>query len=648
MPNSAISSRAIKAIYIILVVTLFCIAFAHNITGATVDIASHYSLVDKIDREFFINQGYVDNLGEMSGYPPGAHYAAAFFNIFTHSGLVSMNIVDILTLALGWIVIASLILETSVFALFLMAGMVVYFFASGLSMPLFGMEVISGNFLYGQFVSTGFFIGLAYLIYKVQLSPTKRIMLSLVGFYLGMHIHASFALGYFAGSFFYFIFLECMGGINHKLAIKNFLLIGVYGAVGSILFFSDFYTQFANAIRKHNGSLGFSGFSQGAENIAALTYVLIFGCIILTIAGLCSYRFNRDFRARFNTNYILVNSFLLGISVIAAAQVLLLHFGEVSPYVVKKNLFGIFTFFLILVVIYVSVYAQQAFPKLQSSRINQSKVLAVIVSPLLFVLMASFYWSKSQIDLAAVTNAQQIARQYFNQSKGDASYRNTIAQFGDLGMPMNWLITIGELQVYKWGPLSHDVVHQIPNELPNSAFVLTEVRRDKVKDNGLLQGPYRVYSSEAFNMPVNIESGQKALLSSANPDAIRFLGKGFSVPESWGTWSAEEEAELHFMLAKPIGKNISVSLITTAWLVEGREKFVATASVGGVKVAEREFNVPLPVEWKFDVPVKFVSVNGEVKVRLNFTNPATPLSLGKSGDERKLALGVEALTVTYK
>jgi hypothetical protein len=648
MSDSVVYTRTKKVIFIVFVVLLFCIVFAHNIPALHVDSASHYSLVDKIERDFFINQGYIENLGEMSGYPPIAHYAAAFFNIFTHSGLVSMNIVNILTLALGWTVIAVLLLETSVFALLLMAVFVAWISASGAALPLFGMEVTGENFLYSQFVSSGFFIGFTYLIYKVNLSMTKRIILSLVGFYVGMHIHALFALVFFAGSFFYFTFLEYVDGINNKLSKKNYLLIGLYAVIGSAIFFTDFYTQFANIIRKHNGSLAFSGFSHGPEDVTLLSYVFIFVCLFMTIAGLALYRFHRIFRSKFKANFVLVNSFLLGVSVLAATQSVLLYFGEVSPYVVKKYLFGAFTLFLILVVIYISVYAQQVFQKLNSSAINQSKVLAVILAPALFVLMISFNWSKSPVDLVSITNAQKVAKQYFNESKGDPSYRNTIAQFQNLTMPMNWLITIGDLQVYKWSQLSHVVVHQIPHELPDSAFVLTDARADNVKNNGLLDGQYQVYSAEALYGPILLESGKKYLLNSTNPDVIRFFEKGFSVSENWGTWSSEEEAELQFVVQKTFGKNVSVSLTAVPWLAKGRERFMGTASVDGVKVAEREFSVPGSVEWEFEVPGKYVGANGEIVVRLNFTNPATPLSVGQSEDPRVLGLGIQSLTVTYE
>ena len=48
-----------------------------------------------------------------------------------------------------------------------------------------------------------------------------------------------------------------------------------------------------------------------------------------------------------NSNLILISSFLLGGSIIALMQRFLLEFGQVSPYVVKKNFFGMFTLLII-------------------------------------------------------------------------------------------------------------------------------------------------------------------------------------------------------------------------------------------------------------------------------------------------------------
>ena len=642
------SKNVIELFYITSVVLLFCIGFSEHITGTTVDIASHYSLVDKIDRDFFINQGYIENLGEMSGYPPGAHYAAAAVNLVTNSGLVSMNVINLLALALGWIVIAKIIMDESILALFYLTAMILFISMSSTNMPLFGLEVVGGNYLYGQFVSTGFFIGLGYFIYKFNGSMLSRLAFSLLGFYIGIHIHASFALGYFAGSFFYFLCDCCFGTEKINFSIRRTALIFVYGAIGSLLFYTDFYTKFATAIRKHNGSLGFSLFSNGAEDVAAMTYVIIFGSMFFTVLGLVLYRVNSSFRNRFGNSFTFINSLLLGLSFIAAIQVILLHLGEVAPYVVKKNLFGIFTFSIVLISIYISSLTKHYSIFQWDNSFLQSDITKVALSPLLFVLLALFNWSKSQIDLTSVVSAQKVARAYLHQSEGDVSYRNTIAQFSKLSMPMNWLITVSELQVYKWSPLSTVVVHQTPNDLPKSAFVLTEKKNHGAIDNGLLKGEFRVYSARNYLLPAKARYGQTVFLTIANPDSVRYLGKGFSKPEVWGVWAAEDDVHLRFVLERVSSPVVSVTLSVRPWLAVGHDKFVATASVGGVNIAKREFLNPQTSVWTFDVPTKFGDSKGEIDILFTFDNPSSPKLLGISEDARKLSLGFESFTVNHK
>ena len=632
-----------EIIYYILVITIVCFICSHNMTANNVDVASHYTLVDKINRDFSINSGYIENLGEMADYPPFSHYAAAFINKITGSGLISMNVVDILILAVGWIVIAKIILETGVLALILMMASLLYLL-TGISLPFFGIEVNNGNFLYGQFVSTGYFIGLIYFIYKVNTTINNRILISLLGFYFGLYLHASFALCYLSGSFFYFIYLECQLQSGNNFIFHKFIKNGLYGLFGALLFFTNHYTKFANALKMHNGSLGFTGFSVGAEDIALFSYVFLAICFILSVLNIYFYGFIEKFQLKYNHNLILISCFLMGFSLITCLQMIMLHMNLVSPYVVKKNLFGVFTFFIMLVVINIDLYVGLKVEKLINLKILNNYYLA----PILFILMIAIFWTKSQIDLSTLMRLQKIAKDYHKISEGSPSHRNTIAQFSELSMPMNWLITIGELQVYKWSPLSTVVVHQTPNALPETAYVLTDARNDDIIDDILLQKQYRVYKSIIWNSPIKIVSGREILLNNTNPDIRNILGKGFSNPESWGTWSSEEEAEINFIVPRTTSNSLEITLVTTAWLAKGREKFVATINFNGKFVSEKEFNTTSPIVWKFDIPINNLDGNDIIKLQFHFTNPTTPALLGMNAqDNRKISIGVESIQVVF-
>ena len=627
---------------------IVCIAYHANMTGGGFDVAAHYSLIDKIDRDFTINSRYVDNLDEMKHYPPGAHYMASFLDYLTDSPLVSMNLINILALACGWIIITKILLETGIFAV-LFVGIVISLAGfRGTVLPLFGLEVVGGNFLFGQFVSTTYFLACIYFLHKSKLSLLSRVFVSVVLFYIGMFFHPSFALFYFSGSVFYFSFYKFISIRENKSSLASVVLILIYGACGIVLFVTHPYTKFATEMKLHNGHLGFSYLTKGATDLSTngvffivLTW-LVSGAIVLIAF------FNNKLREFFGENGILISSFLFGGALLTILQVLLFEYGVIAPYVVKKNLFGIFTFLLIILAIFFEkIFLRNSSFQSKTRYYSIEIGLKFCFTPVLFIMMAMFYWSSSQSNLALIKEAQFVAHQYHLLSVGDPSYRNTVAQFHKLSMPMNWMITLSQLQVDKQSALSKAVISEDMSKLPPSSYVLSEARGDKVSDNGKLKGPFRVYSSTEYIKPILAESGKAIALNNNNPHTIDYLSKGFSSPEPWGTWSDGESAEIIFSISHKTAKPISVILSTNPWLTKGHESFNVTAFCNNTKLAEYFFKKPEIVNWTFDIPPDVLMGETNVAIKFIFTNNSSPLLVGQSADPRYLGLGMRSLQVIY-
>jgi hypothetical protein len=616
-------------------------------TGGAFDVAAHFSLVDKIDRDFFIASGYTANLDEMAKYPPGAHYIASFLDHFTGSALLSMNLVNLMSLFAIWIVISMILLETGPIALIVVASIIAWTALHGMVLPIMGLEVVGGNFLYGQFVSTAYFLVLMYALHRIKFSFRSNLIISIIGFYVGLYLHATFALIYFAGSFFYYVFNELIFAEKNGFIRSRILSILGYGIAGGLAFLTHPYTKFANEMKLHNGSLAFSYLTTSPIDLSFYGAFFIVLMFLLSGTIILFYIFTPKFRTVLPPNLILVANYLLGATCIAFLQFLLLKYGQVSPYVVKKNFFALFTFSIIIIAIFSEKIFIYIAPRFYEFVPLNRRAMVIVFTPALFILISVKYWSTSQSSIAVIRQAQAIAKDYHTRSIGDPSYRNTVAQFHELSMPSNWMITLSELQVDKQSALSKAVALENMPALPDSAFVLSEVREDGIPDNGLLTGSHRVYSAKAYNSAMLAPSGKTIYLNDKNPQTKQYLVAGFTWPEAWGIWSDEEQAEIKFSLSKSPFQPVSVVLTSTAWLAKGHESFTATAFFKGKQVASHEFSDPKAIDWQFNIAPQDIGADREIVIKLKFTNSTTPLKVGQSADPRKLGVGLQTLKVIY-
>ena len=651
------SDRLIVILYSLSVFLVIAFLYHSNMTGGAYDVAAHFSLVTKIDRDFFIASGYTANLGEMAKYPPGAHYIAAFLNYFTDSALLSMNIVNLVSLFAIWIVIALILLETGPIALMVVSSIIGWAAWCGMVLPIIGLEVVGGNFLYGQLVSTAYFIVLMYALHRLNFSFRSNLIISIIVFYIGLYLHATFALIYFAGSCFYFLFNGLIAAKENRSIRPRILSIFGYGLAGSFLFLIHPYTKFASELKLHNGHLAFSYLTTSPIDLPFYGALFIVLTFFLSVSIILFYIFTKKFKKALSPNLILISIFLLGAACIATLQFLLFKYGEASPYVVKKNFFALFTFSIIIIAIFAEKIFIYFTPRFYDFVPLNKRAMAIFFTPVLFVLISVIYWSSSQSSFTVIKKAQTIAKDYHARSVGDPSYRNTVAQFHGLSMPTNWMITLSELQVAKFkenstllsehSALSKAVASEDLSTLPDTAFVLSEAREDGIQDNGILTGSYRVYSAKAYNTPMLAPSGWTIIFNDKNPSAKFYLSEGFTWPEPWGVWSDEEQAEIKFSLSKSPIQPVSVVLNSTAWIAEGHESFIATAFFKGKQVGAYEFTDHKAINWQFYIAPQDIGTDQEIVIKLNFSNSTSPLMVGQSADPRKLGVGLKSLKVVY-
>jgi len=166
-------------------------------------------------------------------------------------------------------------------------------------------------------------------------------------------------------------------------------------------------------------------------------------------------------------------------------------------------------------------------------------------------------------------------------------------------------------------------------------------RRDRVRQTVL---------SRLDELPGSTAGGRYSL-----GDTIRFASggnvenyttAGWSGPEPWGRWSIGKTAQLVLRVAPPASGDLELEAMLGAFLYGDRQSVTATVAVNGTAVGEWHFSRDdQPGTRRAIVPRELVSGTGVMVVEFTVDNPASPLSLGMSTDNRLLALSFQTLTV---
>ncbi|MCU1750638.1 DUF6311 domain-containing protein [Pseudomonas sp. 6D_7.1_Bac1] len=127
--------------------------------------------------------------------------------------------------------------------------------------------------------------------------------------------------------------------------------------------------------------------------------------------------------------------------------------------------------------------------------------------------------------------------------------------------------------------------------------------------------------------------------------ATAYLAKGWSANEPWGTWSEGSDAEI---ILRPTADVHSLLLETTALLapthlrqsLEVRVNEVRVLATSLIKPEANMIEIALPAEVK-----KLIAQQGVLRIQFHLANAISPRELGMSEDSRKLAIGLQALTV---
>ncbi|WP_166222666.1 DUF6311 domain-containing protein [Pseudomonas atagonensis] len=141
-----------------------------------------------------------------------------------------------------------------------------------------------------------------------------------------------------------------------------------------------------------------------------------------------------------------------------------------------------------------------------------------------------------------------------------------------------------------------------------------------------------------------VRQGERMVFNNTGQAAV-YLAKGWSLSEPWGTWSEGAESQI---VLRPTARVHSLLLETTALLAprhteQSLEIFVNDERVLSTRLVKPEAN-QLNIELPAHVQQRIES-QGVLNIRFKYANAISPGELGMSKDARKLAIGMQALTV---
>lgn len=121
---------------------------------------------------------------------------------------------------------------------------------------------------------------------------------------------------------------------------------------------------------------------------------------------------------------------------------------------------------------------------------------------------------------------------------------------------------------------------------------------------------------------------------------------GMSQVENWGRWTSGDTAEFKFSYLPY--KNMLFKFNARAFLNKNRDFQNASVYVNGRLFAKWQYRLEQPQpNTTLDISAKDV-INGKLTITLHMDNPVSPQETGVNSDNRKIAIGIEDITIETK
>lgn len=126
------------------------------------------------------------------------------------------------------------------------------------------------------------------------------------------------------------------------------------------------------------------------------------------------------------------------------------------------------------------------------------------------------------------------------------------------------------------------------------------------------------------------------------------LAGGWSAQEPWGVWSDGERAALNILVPASVVADVEITLEGRVFLIPGRhERQVVRVKANGEMIDKWVFGGAPRMAKSFLVPRHIAIKKRPISIELHIDHPQSPAELGLGQDKRRLALGLEKVSVQY-
>ena len=131
--------------------------------------------------------------------------------------------------------------------------------------------------------------------------------------------------------------------------------------------------------------------------------------------------------------------------------------------------------------------------------------------------------------------------------------------------------------------------------------------------------------------------GARILINSKTSSIGCVLGKGWSNPEKWGTWTNHKDARIYLALKDASKTALNLTFGATAYSRTSRQTVAVYAS--GLRIGSVAVTVGSPKAYTVTIPKRAIK-DRELAVEFRIEDPVSPQELRRSADARRLGLGL--------
>ena len=160
-------------------------------------------------------------------------------------------------------------------------------------------------------------------------------------------------------------------------------------------------------------------------------------------------------------------------------------------------------------------------------------------------------------------------------------------------------------------------------------------------ENDLKAGLVSLGYLEDFNGQSLVRIGQPILFSQKIVNGEKFIKEGWSSQERWGRWSNGHHSQL--ILPLPTEDALTLNISANAFITDAHPSLGFKVSINGSQ--EQSYSISKVENNFISIPIPTTAKSHPyLTVDFDFINPKSPKDLGIGSDERKLGIGITAIS----